>query len=279
MPESDDTESEEQRLVQTLEEYKAALTLYSRGVDDLEDGTSVRSYINRNTPAVRSLVRRCGCSKRITISPPPAIGGMIMQNVDPFESVFQRPYGMGMTTTIADMIDESIGVIEAGELPPKSPERKPHDDANCQSNNRVFLVHGRDNEKKQTVARFVEKLGLEIIILHEQSNRGLTIIEKFEENSDVGYAIVLLTPDDVGRLIDGDSERPRARQNVVFELGYFIGKIGRDRVCAIVDGDVELPSDSDGIVYVGYDHKDGWKLLLAKELREAGMNVDMNSAI
>jgi len=107
---------------------------------------------------------------------------------------------------------------------------------------KVFIIHGRDDGCKETVARFVEKLGLDPVILHEQANKGMTLIEKFEHHAEVGFAIALLTPDDVGGLAD-DSEnlKPRARQNVVLELGYFMGILGRQRVCALTRGDVEIP--------------------------------------
>src|SRR5436190_249562 len=94
----------------------------------------------------------------------------------------------------------------------------------------VFIVHGRDEAAKQAVARYLERLDLEPIILHERPNRGRSLIEKIEANSmGVGYVVVLLTPDDVGKLNDeSEALGPRARQNVIFELGWFLGKVGRD---------------------------------------------------
>jgi hypothetical protein len=142
---------------------------------------------------------------------------------------------------------------------------------------RVFVVHGHDGEAKEAVARFLEKLGLQPVILHEQANKGLTVIEKFEANSDVAFAVVLLTPDDVGKpASEKGKSRRRARQNVVFELGFFFAKLGRGRVCALYRGEVEKPSDVDGVVYVTYDDHDGWKGKLAKEIRESGISIDMS---
>ena len=108
----------------------------------------------------------------------------------------------------------------------------------------VFLIHGQDDGAKETVARFIERFGLEPIILHEQPNRGLTIIDKFEQHAqETGFAIALLTPDDMGaRQGKEDDWRPRARQNVIFELGWFLGRLGRGRVCALKKGGVEEPS-------------------------------------
>ncbi len=107
---------------------------------------------------------------------------------------------------------------------------------------KVFVIHGRDKGTREMVAGFLKKLELQPVILSEQSSRGRTIIEKFEQHAEVGFAIALLTPDDTGSL-EGDKKRPRARQNVIFELGFFIGKLGRERVCALTKGDVEIPSE------------------------------------
>ncbi|HOC92745.1 MAG TPA: nucleotide-binding protein [bacterium] len=141
---------------------------------------------------------------------------------------------------------------------------------------KIFIVHGHNKEVKETVARFIEKLGLEAIILHEQPSSGKTIIEKFETYSNVGYAIVLLTSDDEGRAKGEERLIPRARQNVIFEMGFFVGKIGRERVCIIYEEGVELPSDYDGVVYVPMDSGGAWKFTLAKEMKQVGFNIDMN---
>lgn len=123
--------------------------------------------------------------------------------------------------------------------------------------------------------RQVEKLGLNTIILHEIPNIGRTIIEKFEDHSNVGFAVVLLTPDDLGTAKDKREElNPRARQNVIFELGYFIGKLGRRRVCVLHKENVEIPSDYEGILYVEMDKGGGWKQKLVKEMIEVGIKID-----
>ena len=141
----------------------------------------------------------------------------------------------------------------------------------------VFLVHGHDDAMKESVARFLEKLDLRPIILHEQPNKGRTVIEKFEAHSDVGFAVVLLTPDDVGGLASSpDKLSRRARQNVILELGYFIGKLGRAKVCALYKEGVEIPSDIHGVLYVPYDAGNGWRLKLASEIKAAGLAVDLN---
>ena len=142
--------------------------------------------------------------------------------------------------------------------------------------NKIFIVHGHDNETKQEVARFIESIGLETIILHEQASRSMTIIEKIEHySSEANFAIVLYTPCDKGR---GAKEtnvpaRDRARQNVVFEHGYLMAKIGRENVCALVKGEIETPSDISGVVYTPLDSKGGWKIELLKELKACGYTL------
>ncbi len=144
------------------------------------------------------------------------------------------------------------------------------------ANGKVFIVHGHDDGTKNTVARFIEKLGLQPIILHERPNKGRTIITKFrEESAAVGFAVVLMTPDDVGRAADAVELKPRARQNVVFELGFFIGSLQLEHVAALVKGDIERPSDFDGVVYISLDQGD-WRAALGRELKAAGYEFDWN---
>ena len=143
--------------------------------------------------------------------------------------------------------------------------------------NKVFVVHGHDETAKTEVARFVEQLGLEAIILHEQANSGSTIIEKLEKHTDVGFAIVLYTACDIGGAkSEPNNPKLRARQNVVFEHGLLIGKIGRENVVALVKEDVETPGDISGMVYETMDIGKAWKFKLGLELKESGYNVDMN---
>lgn len=139
----------------------------------------------------------------------------------------------------------------------------------------VFVVHGHADAPKLEVARWLESVGLEAVILHEQPNAGRTIIEKFSEEADgVGYAVVLATADDEGRLKGADELRLRARQNVVLELGFFVGKLGRDKVTVLREPGVELPSDYNGVMYMPLDSAGAWKLGLVQELKRAGLDVN-----
>ena len=144
----------------------------------------------------------------------------------------------------------------------------------------VFVVHGRDEGLRQSVARVLERIDFEPIILAEEPNQGRTVIEKFEAKAlDVGFAVVILSSDDYARGPD-ESEFPaepnRARQNVVLELGYFMGKLGRARVAALYKPGTELPSDIHGLAYVEIDAAGAWRFNLANELAAARYDVDLN---
>ncbi len=138
---------------------------------------------------------------------------------------------------------------------------------------RVFIVHGHNGEMKEATARLLEQQGIEGIILHEQPNRGRTIIEKIEEYSNVGAAIILLTGDDIGRAKDAETDNFRARQNVVFEAGFFIGKYGRDRTIFVAENGIEMPSDLAGVIY---SNGSAWKYEVCRELKAIGFSVDSN---
>jgi len=143
---------------------------------------------------------------------------------------------------------------------------------------RVLVVHGRQRDSADVVARFLTRLDLEPVILDEQANEGRTILEKLEANTeDVGFAVVLLQADDYGRGPDGQDwpdDANRARQNVILELGFFVGKIGRARVAALVEPTVEQPSDILGLAYIAFD--ESWQLRLARELKHAFPDLDLN---
>ena len=176
---------------------------------------------------------------------------------------------IGKLTTIIEIFRERIGLAAPEPvLPVPALGRK------------VFIVHGHDEATKFQVARFLDQIQLEPIILHEQPNEGRTIIEKFEHNADVDFAVVLLTPDDVGHAVGEDQQASRrARQNVVFELDFFVSSLTRSRVVALCKGGVEIPSDYHGVLYIEMDDAQGWKTTVAREIKQAGIDVDMNLVV
>lgn len=145
--------------------------------------------------------------------------------------------------------------------------------------NKIFVVHGHDETALFRIERFLKKLQLDPLVLREKPNEGQTIIEKFMALSNqAGFAVVLLTPDDRGgrNAEPYEKQKLRARQNVIFELGFFLGKLGRKNVCALYNEGVEIPSDYQGVLYVKFDESDVWQTNLAKEMKMAGLEVDMN---
>jgi len=175
------------------------------------------------------------------------------------------------------------------KYPPNEVEGKTKKDSKALSKN-VFIVHGKDDKSKLELARMLEKLGFNATILHEQADKGRTIIEKLEEETiDIGYAFVILTPDDFGISAEifpfsKDKEisipvseiKFRARQNVILELGYFIGKIGRNRVCCLYKGNVELPSDIHGILFKKFkDSVEECFKEIVNELKAAGYKIEI----
>ena len=195
---------------------------------------------------------------------------------------YLRNYRKGMVSSI-NSLEGICDRLELYDEPSEmlqrtSGNKEVSDSSQSTFGDEVFIVHGHNDEAKEAVARFVENLDIEATILHEQANRGQTIPEKFEEHADdAGFAIILLTLDDVGASKnEQDNLKPRARQNVVLELGYFWRGLGRERMCVLYKEGVELPSDIHGILYVPMDSSNGWQLQLAKEMKQAGLPVDLN---
>ena len=160
-------------------------------------------------------------------------------------------------------------------LAPLPPTSTSDETALSLSEGPIFIVHGSDTLRAESVAHTVTRAtGRETVILREQANLGQTLIEKFEQHAQqVSYAIIILTPDDKGCRADESDTRPRARQNVIFEMGYFFGLIGRRKVSALLYPGVEKPSDIDGIIYIPFDDGGAWKSDLFRELHYAGFHI------
>lgn len=175
-----------------------------------------------------------------------------------------------------------LGTIKEDLTISKFESPKLSSDKTKEYSKRVFIVHGHDEFAKERLAHILIDLGLTPIILHDQANKGRTLMEKFEEEaSDVGCAFVIMTPDDLGieanlyeeiqKGIKQGGLCHRPRQNVVLELGFFYAKLGRNRVCCLVKGVLEKPSDVSGIVYLEYINKvDEVYLGIVRELKALG---------
>ncbi|KAA1189262.1 hypothetical protein F0M18_16455 [Pseudohalioglobus sediminis] len=208
------------------------------------------------------------------------------RNLDSFWGFIKQKFSSyaERRTFISEQFTPVLDMLEFGSQPLFTPkpsvnlpqQQLPYSPV-ARNKRKVFIVHGRDNEAKQEVSRFVERLGLEAIILHEQANVGMTIIEKIEHYSkDADFALVLYTPCDLGRGVHEQKVAPRnrARQNVVFEHGYLIAKLGRENVCSLVKGPIETPNDVSGVVYVQLDEPGAWKLEVARELQACGYQLN-----
>ena len=180
----------------------------------------------------------------------------------------------------------TIDVLEAGDLKDARLTGQRVEKSKTEpalDSKRIFVVHGHDQSLKTDVERFLHQLGLEPVVLHRKPDKGQTIIEKFEENSDVGYAFILLTPDEFAYTVDqeklADSARKkelRARPNVIFEFGFFVGKLGRRRVCCIYKEGVVLPSDLTGLIYKKVsDSIDSQAYSIIQELKAAGYEIQI----
>jgi len=188
-----------------------------------------------------------------------------------------RSYWENGVTRLINLIDVMLEDLKLSSTHSNIIISAPVKDSRIIQSDDIFIVHGHDDSAKHSVARCIEKLGLNPIILQEQPNEGKTVIEKLEKRGEVGFAVIILTPDDVGNVVENkDDLKPRARQNVILELGYFIGKLGRSRVCALHKGNVELPSDIHGVIWENLDENGAWQFKLAKELKNAGYDIDMN---
>ena len=150
---------------------------------------------------------------------------------------------------------------------------------NIEFSRNIFIVHGREHHERDKLVLLLNKLDFYPIILEKEANNGLTIIEKLERDiHNVGFGFVLYTSDDTGRLKDG-IEKPRSRQNVVFEHGYLFGLLGRGRTCALVKDEIEIPSDLEGVIYEKYSDLEQESIKIAKILKAAGYKVDPTKLI
>lgn len=185
-----------------------------------------------------------------------------------------RPAGVKRIVAILEAAKSELALREELEQVVQS-EESPAEKAVAAEHGRVFIVHGHDEARKHELLRVLQDVtGTRPIILHEQPSGGRSILEKLEAYAaSAGFAVALLTADDVGRSTDGD-DAPRARQNVVFEAGYFAGRLGRARVVLLHEAAVELPSDLHGVVYVPLDLAGAWKMKLVHEMASASIAVD-----
>lgn len=188
-------------------------------------------------------------------------------------------YDLVATQRGVDKLESLIGRLRYATAPVEAIVTPSGSDGQVISEkSKIFLVHGRDLDKRDAVARFMERSGpsgFTPTILDEQAGKGRTIVEKLEQHAGyASYAVVLLTGDDEGRFGGAGEMRPRARQNVILELGLFTGLLGRDNVAVLYEPSVEIPTDIGGLEYISLDGD--WQKRLVRELRAAGWDFSLD---
>ncbi len=147
---------------------------------------------------------------------------------------------------------------------------------------RVFVVYGHDTDARDDLELILRRVHVTPIILQNIPGIGDTLIEKLEALTDADFACVLLTPDDMGAAKAAlDDLRPRARQNVVLELGMVLSRLGRRRVAILVKGDdLEKPSDIDGLIYIPFTSRVNEAAnALGAALASAGFQIDVRDLL
>jgi len=272
----------EVRITEQIRKGKEILEAHQRGDRDERATTDNK---NKWTSYSAELLRRLFDNDKLAHEYENAANGVISEfSGEPFYG--EPDHRLGRSQTAEEIqaylraLEDICGRLELIPEPQGTSIAATSRDQGVPLGSDVFIVHGHDEGVKNSVARFFEKLGLRPIILHEKPDGGRTLIEKFEHYSDAKFAVVLMTPDDVGALASRQDEmRQRARQNVILELGFFMGKLGRKYVRALYVDGVELPSDYGGVVYILLDSANGWKLRLARELKSVGFEIDLNKAM
>ena len=174
-----------------------------------------------------------------------------------------RPRLEARLGVLGALIERAAGLYEE----PAQGETK----AEAAPNNRVLVIHARNQEPLESVARFLERIGCDPIVFHEPSDAASRVEKLRELTADVAFAVVLLTGEELGRdkQQPAGAERPRASQSAILELGYLIAALGHKNVCALHYPSVEVPADSSGVVFIPFDDRDGWQPKLVRELEAA----------
>ncbi len=175
--------------------------------------------------------------------------------------------------------EPSREVTHGKRLPRKEPPVTVVSNQTQLPGNTILLIHRQDEGEKESVLKFIEKLGLRALTLREEPNAGKTLIEKFGKLCDIHFAIILLTPDGNPPQDQPGERKAWLSQNMIFEFGYFLGKLGPGRICALYKEGMKNAPDDWGVVNIPMDSRGGWRLFIAKEIKQTGIEIDLNKAI
>lgn len=161
----------------------------------------------------------------------------------------------------------------------EQPAARPAAAKKLEKGTKIFVVHGHDTAALEQLELVLRRLGLDPYILQNNDGQSRTLIEALEQQiyKDAAFGIVLMTPDDYGYAkTKGEADRqPRARQNVILELGMVLASLGRQRMVLLKKGALELPTDVNGVIYLEFnDHVKEVAVKLATRMKGAGIEID-----
>jgi predicted nucleotide-binding protein len=148
-------------------------------------------------------------------------------------------------------------------------------------NSTIFVVHGRDHDARDQLELVLRRLKLAPFVLQVTGGGGDTLIEALErqigKSAQSAFGIVLVTPDEGYNQEDEKPEdaKPRARQNVIMEMGMLLASLTRKRCAILQKGFVELPSNMGGVITIPFNtHVREAVPKLVQRLQEAGFRLD-----
>jgi predicted nucleotide-binding protein len=151
------------------------------------------------------------------------------------------------------------------------------DDSAPPLNSGIFVVHGELQTAVNTIQSFMEDLGIQLQQMPAAPEKGKGLVTSLEKNPDASFALVLLNHDDAVALKRSAADASAGvRSGIVFQLGYFVGRLGLKRVCVLYTGGAETFVSDHGIQFLPMDNGNGWQLLLARHLKRAGIEIDLN---
>jgi predicted nucleotide-binding protein len=165
---------------------------------------------------------------------------------------------------------------------PKKSEQAPHAQpvvlAPSGTPRRIMVVSGTDEIMKQTIIGALRKLGLAAVVMSEEPGQGKKIVDRFADYSDVGFALVLLSPDVYGypRGEEATKRERSPKQDVILMFGFLLGKLGKDKVLAFYreSPNFAFPLEFEGVKFTALDDRDSWKRTLIRELTACGYAID-----
>jgi predicted nucleotide-binding protein len=208
---------------------------------------------------------------------PTVIGGA-RYPIDKVREVYQMGIDEAMTK-LASLVESLEGKLKDLEGEP-AVEKQPGTSEATSDNRRVFVVHGHDDGAKEAVTRFLAKLDMKPEVLHERPDEGTTVLDKLGVRAPNDFAVFMLTADDIRQSSPQQNEEKDVMpRNAMFDLGFFLGSLGRERVVVLRKGNGVSPFDYYGVRNISLDDGALWELLLARDMKRAGLAIDMNKAV